>query len=295
MKVDRKGLRVAEELATGLRRLVAPNPSLMTGPGTNTYLLGNKSVAVIDPGPAIPEHLEAILSATDGGTRISHILVTHAHLDHSELAAALARSTGAPVLAFGDATAGRPFPNMPEIEPQEGLDLAFRPDRRLRDGDTISTTEWSLTAMHTPGHLGGHLAFEWQTSAFSGDLAMGWSTTLVAPPDGDMQAYMASLDKLLRSTPCHLYPGHGDPVKDAPQRLAELLAHRRKREAQVLAVLAEGPATSATIADLVYAGLPTALIPSAVLSVLAHLIDLERRTVVAADGNIGLSQLFRLL
>ena len=289
-------VRTPFEIAAGLRRVVAPNPSAMTAQGTNTYLLGTRDIAVIDPGPDDPAHLKAIMAALPPRARVSHIFVTHAHLDHSGLAPALSRATGAPVLAFGDATAGR------RVRPwvaagtfsAEGLDRAFRPDEVIGDGAVIETGDWRLTALHTPGHLGGHLAFLWGEAAFSSDHAMGWATSLIAPPDGDMADYMASLDRLAALRPARLYPGHGPEVPDAPARLAGLISHRRSREAEILAALAQGPANAASLARAIYRETPATLLPAAARNVLAHLIDLTERNVVVANPPVDLSTRFAL-
>ncbi|MCB2137247.1 MAG: MBL fold metallo-hydrolase, partial [Rhodobacteraceae bacterium] len=190
----------AVTLAPGLRRVLAPNPSPMTFRGTNTYILGEDAVAVIDPGPESEAHLAALLAAIGDAGRISHILVTHAHLDHSPLARRLARLSGAPVLAFGAAEDGRSA-RMAALAASghagggEGVDTAFRPDCRLSDGDRIEGAGWVLEAIHTPGHFAGHLSFLWGDRVFSGDHVMGWASSLVSPPDGDMGAYMRSLDR----------------------------------------------------------------------------------------------------
>lgn len=178
---------VAETLAPRLRRVLAPNPSTMTHQGTNTYLLGERQVAIIDPGPDDPAHLEAILSAVPKGGEISHILVTHAHLDHTGLVPRLKARTGAPVHAFGDASAGRSaimqdLAARSDVGGGEGQDRAFAPDHLLADGDVLEGTDWQLTAHHTPGHTGNHLAFEWEEALFVGDLVMGWASSLVSPP-----------------------------------------------------------------------------------------------------------------
>ncbi len=288
------------DIAPGLRRVTAPNPSPMTAAGTNTYIVGTGRVAVIDPGPAIPSHLDAILAALGPDETVSHILVTHSHLDHSTLARALSARTGAPVCGFGDSLSGR-SQRMADLAatglpPAEGVDLEFRPDIRLADGDVLTNRSggWQLTALHTPGHFGNHLSFLWDDAVFSGDLAMGWSTSLIAPPDGDMAAYMASLDRLVRQASGPLWPGHGDPVPDGPQRLADLSAHRRGREAQVLAALAGRDASPAEIARSVYVGTDPRLMPAATLNVLAHLLDLLDRNRVMTGDFPNLDARFRL-
>lgn len=275
-----------------LRRVLAGNPSPMTGPGTWTDIVGSGEVAVIDPGPALEGHLQAVLAALDPGERVAVILVTHAHLDHSALAPALSRATGAPVLAFGTATAGR-SPAMQRLvegglrSGGEGLDLAFTPDRRLADGEIISGSDWSLRAVHTPGHLGGHLCLAWEEVLFAGDHVMGWAPSLVSPPDGDMGAYMASLARLARQEWRLMLPTHGDPVADPAARLAELTAHRRAREAQVAGALRRGPVPLDAVTAAVYRDLAPALLPAARRNALAHLIDLAERNQAKATPFPG--------
>ncbi|OYX25700.1 MAG: MBL fold metallo-hydrolase [Rhodobacterales bacterium 32-66-7] len=273
-----------------VRCLTAPNPSPLTGAGTNTYLIGSRDIAVIDPGPDIDAHLDAILALVRAGVpaggRISHIVVTHAHRDHSALAPRLAARTNAPVLAFGDALAGR-SPRMTALAgalpvSAEGLDLAFHPDRTLRDGETIRTPDWELVAHHTPGHLGGHLCLALGRVLFSGDHVMGWSTSIVAPPDGDMADYMASLHRLAGATWDRFLPGHGAPVENPAARLSELIRHRMAREAAILAALALGPARIPDLAARVYTDIPPTLLLAAERNVFAHLLDLEARNLVSA-------------
>jgi hydroxyacylglutathione hydrolase len=284
-------------LAPGLRRLRAANPSPLTGTGTNTYLLGTEDIAVIDPGPDLDTHLAAILQAT-GRRPVSAIIVTHAHRDHSALAPRLAAATGAEVLAFGTARDGT-NPRMAALAGDlggsgEGLDLAFTPDRRLSDGDHVTGPDWSLRAIHTPGHLGGHICLAHGQTLFSGDHVMGWATSIVSPPEGDMGDYMASLD-LLGSEPWNLaLPGHGEPVADPAARIAELVAHRRLRETQVIDTLALGPATATGLATQIYADVAPGLLPAAARNVLAHLIDLASRNRVSADPPLGQDALWQL-
>lgn len=284
----------------GLRRVLAPNPSPMTFRGTNTYLLGRTEIAVIDPGPDDPAHLEAILGALTRGQRITAILVTHSHLDHSPLARPLAQATGAPVLAAGPSDWGR-RPAMQALAEAgvvgggEGVDLAFRPDRRIGEGDTVSGDGWTVEVMHTPGHMANHLAFAWNRALFSGDLVMGWATSLISPPDGDLTAFMTSVARLgARGDRVH-YPGHGDPVADPAARCAELLAHRRTREAQIREALAGLEAASAAeLAARIYTDVPRALLPAAERNVLAHLIDLAERNQAETLGDLSPAARFRL-
>ena len=274
-----------------LRHVRAANPSAMTGTGTNTWLLGQGQVAVIDPGPEDADHLAALLGTLDRGEEVAAILVTHAHLDHSALVPRLAQVTGAPVYAFGRAQDGRSA-LMQRLAAQglrgggEGIDTAFTPDHRLIDGQSLMLGGMDIVAIHTPGHMGGHLSFACDGLLFSGDHAMGWASTLVSPPDGDMGAYMASLDRLAQCKWQRMLPGHGAPVEDTAQRLADLAAHRRTREAQIRAALAEAPGTAAALAARLYTDTPPALIAAAARNVLAHLIDLVERNLATAEGEI---------
>lgn len=277
-----------------LQTILAPNPSPLTGPGTNTFLLGENGIAVIDPGPDIAAHRQAILSAGKG--RISHILVTHAHLDHSEGAAALAKETGVPILAFGRADAGRSAVMETLAETAgggEGRDVAFQPDQLLRDGDIVEGDGWTLRAVHTPGHMGNHLSYLWNDQLFCGDIILGWSSTLISPPDGDLVDYFRSLDRIESLQVTKLLPAHGQPVDDPPSRIAELRLHRRQRSAQILGALKDGPSDAATIARTVYDVSPQ-LLPAAARNVLAHLIAMAELGVLTANTPITPTTLFSL-
>jgi glyoxylase-like metal-dependent hydrolase (beta-lactamase superfamily II) len=264
----------------------------MTFTGTNSYLVGRGEVALIDPGPADPAHLDAILAALDRDERIAMILVSHAHIDHSALAPALAHATGAPVLAFGDATAGR-APHMEALAAAglvgggEGADVGFRPDRALADGEEIAGAGWRLTALHTPGHFGNHLSFAFQDIVFSGDLAMGWASTLISPPDGDLSAFLASIARLEALAPARLLPGHGEAVEPALPRLAWLAAHRRGRTAALRMALADGPASIPVLTRRLYTETSPALMPAAERNVLAHLIDMVIKNEAIAEPALG--------
>ncbi|MBE9635491.1 MBL fold metallo-hydrolase [Salipiger mangrovisoli] len=287
----------AEPLAPGLRRILAPNPSAMTYRGTNTYVLGTGALAVIDPGPLSEPHLAAILAAVAPGQHISHILVTHAHLDHSPLARPLAEATGAPVLAFGDARAGRSA-LMQELADSglagggEGVDAAFVPDIVLADGAVLAGDGWRIEALHTPGHFGNHLSFAWGDMLFSGDLVMGWASSLVSPPDGDLGAFMDSLARLRQRHWSRLLPGHGAPIDAPSARIDALRAHRLAREAAILERLATGPADAASLAAAIYQDTDPALLPAATRNVLAHLIDLTQRKAIFPLGNLSKSSVF---
>jgi hydroxyacylglutathione hydrolase len=282
-----------ERLAPGLRRVLAPNPSPLTHWGTNSYLVGTGRVALVDPGPDDPGHAEAIVAALEPGERISHILVTHAHRDHAPLARAMARLSGAPVLAFGDAAAGRrDRPGIAALGGGEGVDTGFAPDRSLADGEAVEGDDWRLVARHTPGHMGNHLCFSWAGALLSGDHAMGFATSLVSPPDGDMADYMASLARLAALVPATLYPGHGAPVPDGAARIAALIAHRRGREEAIREALATAPGTPAALARRIYHDVDPALLPAAARNVLAHLLDLADRGHAAADPAPGSDAVF---
>lgn len=271
-----------------LRSLLAPNPSPLTYRGTNTYLLGSGQVAVIDPGPNLEAHLAAIHAALEPGEVISHILVTHPHRDHSALAPALSAATGAPVLGYGPATAGRSamMQNLAErgmMAGGDGLDHDFRPDIRLDHGARLDGADWQITALHTPGHLGSHLCFAMGSWLFSGDHVMGWSSTVISPPDGDMGAYFAALERLDQPHWTQFLPGHGDCIPNPQDRLRTLIAHRRAREAQILDALAESPASPDMLTARLYSDTPAPLLPAARQNVFAHLLDLQEKNRVQAS------------
>lgn len=275
----------APQIEPELRLVRANNPSVMTGEGTNTYIIGTGQVCVLDPGPADPAHLRAILHALQPGEQVGVILVTHSHMDHSPLARDLADATGAPVLAYGDSTAGRSA-LMQQLAAQgvtaggEGVDLAFRPDLLLEDNETIAIGGHSIRAIWTPGHMGNHLCFAWRDAVFTGDHVMGWASSMISPPDGDMGAYMRSLSKLAEERARVLYPGHGAAIDAPDARIQALIAHRQARNDALLACLAAGPATITDLVAQIYSDIPGALHPAAARNVHAHLIDLcERQRV----------------
>lgn len=289
-----------EELAPGLRRIVAPNPSPMTYRGTNTYLLGQRDIAVIDPGPDDATHLQAILAALRPGQHVSHIIVTHTHLDHSPLSRALQDATDAPILGFGNAIAGRSavmaeLAKAGDIGGGEGVDHAFQPDQTLSDGTEIRGSDWTLTALHTPGHIGNHICLAWGDACFTADHVMGWASSLVSPPDGDLSDFMSSCEKLQTRDWSTFYPGHGDVVSDPAARLDWLVMHRRARESAILQALSDGPATAKALAARIYTETPPALLGAATRNVLAHLIDLTGKSRAAPQGTLHAEAIFEHL
>lgn len=272
-----------------IRRVVANNPGPFTFTGTGTYIVGEGTVAVIDPGPDDPEHLQALLAAV-AGEQVSHVLVTHTHADHSPLARPFAQAVGAPVLAARPPARGVHAP----VPVEEGDDETFFPDVVLTGGEVFAGQGWTLEAMATPGHASNHLCFvlEQENALFPGDHVMGWSTTVVAPPDGDMDAYLASLEAVIARGFSTLWPTHGPPVTDVPPFLAAYRAHRLEREAQIMARLQSGDRTIADMVPTLYAAVDRRLWPAASLSVLAHLIRLVRLGKARSDGEPALTARF---
>ncbi|WP_209832980.1 MBL fold metallo-hydrolase [Ruegeria sp. HKCCE3926] len=289
-----------EELHPGLRRILAPNPSPMTYRGTNTYLLGERDIAVIDPGPASEAHLGAILDSLAPGQRISHIIVTHTHVDHSPLAAPLAARTGATIYAYGGPEAGRSAV-MTDLAAQgltgggEGIDTTFRPDVEVEDSETINGDGWQLEVIHTPGHLGNHIALAWQNICFTADHVMGWASSLVSPPDGDLTDFMTACHRLRARDWSVFHAGHGAPITSPAQRLDWLIAHRQTREAQILSALEEEDGTARDLAGRIYTDTPAALLPAAERNVFAHLVDLTGKNRVTPIGPLSVSSVFRRL
>jgi hydroxyacylglutathione hydrolase len=290
---------VAEEVSPGVRRVTCRNPSPMTFSGTRSYIVGRGEVALIDPGPDNRAHLAAIAGALEPGERIAHILVTHSHVDHSPGAGAIAEATGAPVHGFGPHGAGL-SETMRRLKADgvmlgggEGGDTGFLPDHHMAEGETLGVggpDGWALSALHIPGHLSNHigLILEGTGILFSGDTVMGWATTLVSPPEGDMAAFMASLRKLAQRGEDRLYlPGHGHPVTEPQAMLAFQIAHRQERMAQILAGLANGPADAAGLARAIYTDVAPALLPAAARNVLATLIGLLDEGRVVTRGPLS--------
>ena len=285
-----------ETLSPLVRRVIARNPSPFTFKGTGTYIVGRGKVAILDPGPALDDHVAAVLGAVAHET-VTHILVTHTHLDHSPAAAAIKRASGARSFGFGPHGSGRAEDRagveLGEVE--EGGDHDFHPDVAMRDGDTVSGPGWSLSAVATPGHTSNHLCFALaeEEVLFTGDHVMGWSTSVIAPPDGDMSAYLRSLAKLLARDDARYWPTHGPAIDDPKPYVRAFIAHRQERADAILARLKTGDRTIAEIVARVYAGLDPRLATAAGRSVLAHLVEMIERGVVESDGPPSAQSRFR--
>lgn len=282
-----------DQVSPLIRRVVANNPGPFTFLGTGTYIVGQGEVAVIDPGPDLPEHLDAILAALGPGETVSHILVTHHHSDHSPLARPLQEKTGAPI--YGCAVGVQAEEST--IKTEAGADLGFSPDISLCGGGAVlKGPNWTLEAIATPGHTSNHICFALheEDALFSGDHIMGWSTTVITPPDGDMTDYMESLDLVKARGFTTLWPTHGPPVTEVTPFVEAYIAHRRAREAQVLAAVAEGHGRIKDMVPVLYAAVDKRLWPAASRSVLGHMIDLVRRGLVTTDGEAGLDSDYRL-
>jgi glyoxylase-like metal-dependent hydrolase (beta-lactamase superfamily II) len=283
-----------EEVIPGVRRILANNPGPFTFKGTVSYIIGRGHVGIIDPGPDDARHIAALLDAVRGET-VTHIFVTHTHRDHSPGVPAIKAATGALVLAEGPHRSARPL-HIGETRLDASNDVEFRPDRSLTDGEVITGSGWTVEAVTTPGHTANHMAFAFREARvlFSGDHVMAWSTSIVAPPDGAMSDYMASLDKLTRRPEQIYFPGHGGVVRDAPRFVASFIRHRQGREASILHRLGKGAADIPTIVRAVYIGLDPRLVNAAGLSVLAHLEDLVARGRAVTEGAPSISGIYRL-
>jgi glyoxylase-like metal-dependent hydrolase (beta-lactamase superfamily II) len=266
-----------------IRRVIARNPGPFTYTGTGVYIIGQGQVAVIDPGPLIDEHVEALLKAL-GGETVSHILVTHTHNDHSPAAAPLKAATGAKTYAYGPHGSG--IEEGPKVE--EGGDMAFRPDVEIRHGDMIEGASWTIECVHTPGHTSNHMCFALreEKALFTGDHVMGWSTSVIAPPDGNMKAYMRSLRLLLDRDDEIFWPTHGPPITDPKPFVEAFIRHREAREAQIMQCLDQGITTIPDMVARMYQDVDRRLHPAAARSVLAHMIHMvDAGHVRTADGR----------
>jgi len=273
---------VAQSLSGRVRRVLAPNPSPFTYTGTQTYIVGSGEVAVIDPGPAEPAHIEGILRATMG-ERIVAIICTHTHRDHSPAAAPLAAASGAQIIGCAPLVLDDSGPRA-----DAAFDRDYAPDRVLVDGEQLTGPDWTLVTVATPGHTSNHLCYHLveDNALFTGDHVMGWSTTVVSPPDGNMADYMRSLDKLGARGDAVYYPAHGEPVTNPQQFVRGLGGHRKQRERQILKLVADGVGEVAAMVPLMYKGIDERLYPAAGQSVLAHLIDLHERGLVGVAGQL---------
>lgn len=273
-----------EQVAPGIRRVTARNPSKFTFKGTGTYILGTGKVAVIDAGPDLPDHVDALLSAL-GGEEITHQLITHTHTDHSPAAAAVKERTGAATYGFGPHGAGR-FADGTAVE--AGGDMDFVPDHTVAHGDIIEAAGYKIECVHTPGHTSNHICYALvgDGALFTGDHVMGWSTTVVSPPDGDMAAYMASLELLAGRSDKVYYPTHAGPIPAPMPYLAALLEHRREREQQIMDCLGRGVGRIADMVGEMYPGLDPELVSAAGRSVFSHIIAMAERGDITADGPI---------
>jgi glyoxylase-like metal-dependent hydrolase (beta-lactamase superfamily II) len=268
-----------DQLEPAIARVLAHNPSAFTYYGTQTYLIGNCEVAIVDPGPDLPEHLDALDQAI-GGRRVVAIMCTHTHRDHSPAARPLADRSGAPIIGCAPLALETVGPRA-----DASFDGDYAPDRVLDDGDSIEVDGVPVAAVATPGHTSNHLCFAYEGALFSGDHVMGWSTTVVVPPDGDMAAYMASLDKLRQRDDRIYYPAHGPAVTNPQQYVRHLVGHRMQREKQILSLVRQQARPISDIVTNAYPGLDPRLVMAAGGSVLAHLLDLQRRGLVERQGD----------
>ena len=284
---------VLVDISPTVRRIVARNPGPFTFKGTGTYVVGQGKVAVIDPGPDLPAHVDALLEALDG-EEITHQLITHTHKDHSPAARLLQQRTGASTYGFGPHGAGK-YEKGAEVE--EGGDPDFTPDHALIHGDRVAGDGWSLDCIHTPGHTSNHLCYAYreENAVFTGDHVMGWSTTVVSPPDGDMREYLDSLRHLSERNDQIYYPTHGAPIENPGPFVRGLIAHRKMRERQIISVLEAGESTIRDMVPEMYKGLDPILIPAAQRSVFAHVIDLVEQGKVVSEGDLAIGSRLRLL
>ena len=285
----------AAEVAPGVRAVVANNPGPFTFKGTVSYIIGRGKVAILDPGPDDDAHIAALLDAVRGET-VAGIFVTHTHRDHSPAVPKIKTATGATVYAEGPHRPARPLYIGETNRLDASADLDFRPDIALADGDVVTGDDWTVEALTTPGHTANHMAYAFKEAdlIFSGDHVMAWSTSIVAPPDGAMSDYMASLEKLARrSEPVYL-PGHGGPVREAPRFVQSYIRHRQAREASILRRLGKSAADIPTLVRAIYIGIDSRLVGAAALSVLAHLEDLAARGIVATEGTPSIGGTYRL-
>jgi glyoxylase-like metal-dependent hydrolase (beta-lactamase superfamily II) len=285
----------SEEVAPGVRRVLAPNPSPFTFTGTCSYIVGEGKVAILDPGPDDPAHIAALLQAVRGET-VEQIVLTHTHRDHTAAAPTLARKTGAKIIAEGRHRAARPLHEGEAVRLDAGGDYEFVPDMEVREGEAIEGPDFRLEAVATPGHTANHLAFALAGTdvLFSGDHVMAWSTSIVAPPDGSMSDYMQSLEKLLARPETLYFPGHGPAARDAHALVERYIAHRGAREAAILRKLERGESDVPSLVQAIYIGLDPKLVKAAAMTMLAHLEHLVERGLVSTEGPPSLGGKYRL-
>lgn len=282
---------VLAAVAPGLRRMVVENPGSFTFHGTNTYVIGSGEVAVVDPGPLNDAHFEALTRALEG-ERVSHILLTHTHMDHSPAAKPLKEKTGAKTWAFGPHGSGKRDAG---IQVEAGGDMDFVPDVTIKHGEVIQGGDWEVECVFTPGHTSNHMCFALPNKAglITGDHVMGWSTSVISPPDGDMKAYMASLDLLVERGDKVLWPAHGDAIRDPAPFLDEFIAHRQAREAQIAACITDGLTDIRTMVKRMYADVDERLHRPAAMSVLAHLQHMVATGRASCDDEPGIDSIYR--
>jgi len=285
-----------DEPMPGVRRIMADNPGPFTFKGTLSYIIGRGKVAIVDPGPDDPAHIGALLDAVRNET-VTHIFVTHTHRDHSPAVPAIKAATGATVYAEGPHRAARPLYIGEQRRLDHSGDMDFRPDVMLKDGEVVAGDGWSIEAVTTPGHTANHMAYAFKenNAMFIGDHVMAWATSIVAPPDGAMSDYMASLNKLAKRTETIYFPGHGPAIGEASRFVAYYILHRKAREASILHRLGKGATDIPTIVRAIYIGLDPRLTGAAGLSVLAHMEDLVTRGLVETDGPPAIDGVYRLL
>ncbi len=280
----------SERLSPLIRRVIANNPSAFTFHGTGTYIIGEGEVAVVDPGPLDEAHVAALTRALEG-EMVTHILITHTHMDHSPAAEPLKQLTGAKTYGFGPHGSGKP-----DMELEEGGDMAFTPDVEIRDGDVIVGNGWTVEAIHTPGHLSNHICFGLieEKTLFTGDHVMGWSTTVVSPPDGDMSSYMASLEKLLGFDYHTYWPTHGPAITETKPFVEALIAHRHDRMDQIRDCLKDSPMLIPDMVKKMYTDVPEFLHPAAARSVYAHILHMIQQGEISGQNGNSESDLFSL-
>ena len=298
--LGRNVISSAVELQDGLMRLIAPNPSPMTSTGTNTYILGRKELLIIDPGPNSEAHLRNIMEVIPKYTKVTHILITHSHLDHSGLAPKLSKILNAPTLAFGTALDGlsndmKSICKMGLTSETFGIDTEFVPDHFLEDKEKISSLEWEVVAHHTPGHLSNHICYQYLDKLFTGDHIMEWSTSVISPPEGDVSQFINSCEKIYNLHCEKFYPGHGIPVENPSERIVELIEHRKKREAEILNFLKNRDATISQITKKIYLNIDQNFLSVASRNVKAHLVDLIIKKQVTVDDISSDTAMYSLL